>query len=135
MTGKRDLLITLKRDQQLIQTVGKKAIGDFLLKLQVFKSLGDIEAAEQLFNAYSRVSDDLEYPYLKYRDIVLERKKPRKMFVQSSTRLVNEKVVLTSYPATHEGFIESFADHFDDSNVNIDDILLDLYRKDYKHFV
>lgn len=31
--GKADILITLKRE--LIATVGKKAIGDFLVKLQV----------------------------------------------------------------------------------------------------
>lgn len=83
--GKPDLLLNF--DRALVKTVGKEAIGKFLTKLQVLKSTGDIEAAKELFNGYSQVSDDLEYPYLKFRDVVMARKKARKMFVQSSTSL------------------------------------------------
>jgi dipeptidyl-peptidase-3 len=127
-------LISLKNDQKLIKTVGKKAIGDFLLKLQVFKSMGDIESAQKLFDKYSEVSDSLEYPYLKYRDIVIARKKPRKLFVESSTNLVNGKLELKSYEATHEGLIQSFNDHFN-QEPDIDQIIVDLWKKDVNHFV
>ena len=128
-------MISFTNDQKLIQTKGKEAIGQFLLKLQVFKSLGDIESAQNMFDKYSEVSDHLEYPYLKFRDIVIQRKKPRKLFIQSSTKLSEGQVVLNSYPSTHEGLIESFKDHFEDEEEDIDEIIVDLYRKDCKHFV
>jgi dipeptidyl-peptidase-3 len=132
--GKPDLLIRLSSDPQLIHSVGRKAIGDFLLKLQVYKSLGDIESAQRMYDAYSEVSDRLEHPFLKYRDIVLQRKKPRRLFIESATELVDGKVVLKSFAATHEGLIESFGSHLKDKDVDIDDIVLELWRKDYKHF-
>ena len=88
-----------------------------------------------MFDKYSEVSDDLEYPYLKFRDIVIQRTKPRKLFTQSSTMLSKGQVVLNSHPSTHEGLIESFKDHFEDEEEDIDEIIVDLYRKDCKHFV
>ena len=128
-------MISFTNDQKLIQSKGKESIGAFLLKLQVFKSLADIESAQDMFYKYSEVSDALEHPYLKYREVVMERKKPRKLFVESSTKLSNRKVSLHSYPATHEGLIQSFSAHFEDVNEDIDEIIVDLYRKDSKHFV
>ena len=133
--GRPDLLISFTKDIELIKTVGKEAIGALLLKLQTYKSMADIESAQDMFDKYSEVSDDLEYPYMKYRNIVIDRKKPRKMFVQSSTQLSDGKVLLKSYPSTHEGLIQSFIDHFKDSEEDIDEIILDLYRKDSKHFI
>ena len=132
--AKPDLLITMNKDMNLLQTKGKEAIGALLLKLQVFKSLADIKSAQKLFDKYSEVSDHLEYPYLKYRDVVIDRKKPRKMFVQSSTELTpGGKVSLKTYPSTHEGLIQSFVDHF--KGEDIDHIIIDLWNKDCKHFI
>ena len=127
-------MISFTNDQKLIQTKGKEAIGQFLLKLQVFKSLGDIESAQNMFDKYSEVSDALEYPYLKFREIAMDRKKPRKLFIQSSTKISEGKVSLKSYPSTHEGLIESFNDHLEDVE-DIDKIIVDLYQKDCKHFL
>jgi hypothetical protein len=36
--------------------VGKETIGAFLLKLQVHKSLGDLEAGSAMYNSYSEVT-------------------------------------------------------------------------------
>ncbi|OTF75261.1 hypothetical protein BLA29_007234, partial [Euroglyphus maynei] len=85
--GKPDLLINFTKDYGLIETKGRKAIGDFLIKLQTYKSTGDNESAQKMFDYYSAVTDDLEYPYLRFRDIVVDRKKPRRLFVQSSTQI------------------------------------------------
>lgn len=127
--GKQDLLIRVKRD--LIRTEGKEAIKQFLLKLQIFKSTADIQSAQEMFDKYSEVSE----PFAKYRQIVLERKKPRKLFVQSSTQLTGDgkSVALKTYSATHEALIESFIDHLKEEEA-IDEILVDLWRKDSKHF-
>ena len=123
----------MARDHELIQTKGKKAIGDFLLKLQTYKSLGDSESAIKMFDHYSTVSDDLEYPYLKFRDISLARKKPRRLFVESATALVESTVQLKTFENTHEGVIQSFQEHFA-NETNIEAMLVELWKKDSVYF-
>ena len=127
--GKPDLLIRVNRD--VIRTEGKEAIKQFLLKLQVYKSTADIEAAKQMFYKYSEVTKQ----FLEYRQIVLDRKKPRKLFVQSSTHLSGDgkSAAIKTYSPTHESLIESFNDHLKDEE-GIDEALVDLWRKDCKHF-
>lgn len=68
-----------------IQKSGKQAAKNFLIKMQVFKSLADIDGASKMFNAYSEVAPGSEFA--RWRDIVIARKKPRTILVQSNTRL------------------------------------------------
>ena len=132
--SKPDLLITFSNDLNLINSIGKKAISDFLLKLQVYKSLGDIESAKKMFDHYSLVSDNLEYPYLQFRQIAIDRKKPRRLFVESSTKFdSNGQVELQSYESTHEGVIQSFLDHINVKDV--DNLIIDLWKKDANYFI
>ena len=64
-----------------LETIGKPAIGDFLQKLQIYKSIGDFEAASEMFDNLSKVNEQ----WLQWRDIVISRKQPRKMKVQANT--------------------------------------------------
>uniref|UniRef100_A0A0M3HQ99 Dipeptidyl peptidase 3 n=1 Tax=Ascaris lumbricoides TaxID=6252 RepID=A0A0M3HQ99_ASCLU len=88
--GKPDLLFKL--DPKKIDSVGKPAVGAFLRKLQVgvsssaYKSTGDSVGGSKFFNEVGAVKGK----NLKWREIVIARRQPRRLFVQSNT-VLNEK--------------------------------------------
>nr|XP_054759665.1 dipeptidyl peptidase 3-like [Lytechinus pictus] len=83
--GKPDVVIQIDRTK--IETVGKEAIGNFLRKLQVYKSTGDYTSGKAMFDGYSAVNDDSVDQFLSLRQTVLDRKQPRRMFVQCNTSI------------------------------------------------
>jgi len=132
--GKPDLLLTMDRSK--IQSVGKQAIGAFLQKLQVYKSTGDLAEASKMYMKYSAVDNsDKDHPWAEWRDIVVDRKQPRKMMVQANTVIRDEKLELLTYEASHEGMMDSWRERFSpEEHKQIDNILLDLYIKDRDQF-
>jgi len=126
-----DLLITL--DKEKIDTVGRKAISEFLLKLQVFKSTADINSARKMFGKYSAVDDEGIYKWATWRAIVMDKKQPRKIIVQPNTELVNGKeVILKNYDQSPEGMIQSWVDRF--KGKEIFQGLDYCWKKDKHHF-
>ncbi|KAJ3307349.1 hypothetical protein HDU76_004650 [Blyttiomyces sp. JEL0837] len=96
--------LTVRIDREKIIPVGLPAINEFLLKLQVYKSTADVKNGAKFYNEITAVPEE---PYVKYRDIVIRRKQPRKVFVQGNTRIERGTAVLYEYPLTSEGFIQS----------------------------
>ncbi|XP_021378701.1 dipeptidyl peptidase 3-like [Mizuhopecten yessoensis] len=128
--GSEDMV--LKLDRSKIPSVGKPAIGDFLRKLQVYKSTGDVEAGKALYEKYSEVHDREEPHFLTRRATVLARKQPRKMFVQHNTVVNGSTVDLKNYESTTAGLIQSFAERF--PSTDIDDIVQGLWEQEKPHF-
>lgn len=124
--------IHLKLDRSKILSVGKPAIGNFLRKLQVYKSTGDVEVGKAMYDSYSEVHDREDPHFLSLRSIVLARKQPRKMMVQHNTTVDGSTVKLHNYDSTAEGLVQSFKDRFPSSEV--DDILKELWEKDQPYF-
>ncbi|XP_044727617.1 dipeptidyl peptidase 3 isoform X2 [Chrysoperla carnea] len=126
----KNLLLTIDRTK--LDTVGKKAIGDFLCKLQVYKSLGDFESASKMYNAYSEVPESGPYPWAQWREIIMAHKQPRKMMVQANTLVKGDEIILKNYESNFAGLIKSVVERF--PNAEIDTILEELWEKDQKYF-
>ena len=93
-------------DREKISTVGIPALKHFLMKLNVYKCLGDYENGSTMFSTYSVVDDKS----LAIRNLYLNERKPRHEFVQPTLRLVDEKVKYVQYEPTVECMIQSFVD-------------------------
>lgn len=103
-----DLKINLDRSK--ILTVGRKAVGDYLQKLHIYKSTADVETGTKFFNDMTSVEP--EFWGQKIRGEVLRNKQPRKVFVQANT-FVDEatgKVTIKHYDPSTEGMIQSWVD-------------------------
>ncbi|GFY48580.1 dipeptidyl peptidase 3 [Trichonephila inaurata madagascariensis] len=124
--GKPDLLLTVDRSK--IINVGKPAIGKFLGKLQLYRCTANIKSAKEMYDKCSLVISEDKHPFLDYREVVMDRKKPRRMFVQANTVLEDGAVKLRTYTSDTEGLVESWIDRFQDAN--IETILEELWEKD-----
>ncbi|XP_078035703.1 dipeptidyl peptidase 3 [Augochlora pura] len=125
--------LKLTIDRSKIQTVGKKAIGKFLTKLQVYKSTGDFAAAKEMYDKYSEVPETGPQPWARWRDIILAHKEPRKIFVQSNTFVKgSDGVQLKNYEPNFAGLIQSWMERFPSSETS--QTLIDLWEKDKQHF-
>lgn len=81
----------------------------FLLKMQVFKSTADVEAATEMFGNYSKVNDK----FLEIRKIVIDNKKPRRLELQGNVlKDFAGNISYKTYPETVEGIIQSYVDRF-----------------------
>ena len=92
-------------DRTKIHSVGIPALKNFLMKLNVYKSMADVDNATNMFEAYS----DVNLYHLDIRKIYMEKRKPRTEYIQPS---LTEELEYKSYPVTPEGMIQSFLDKY-----------------------
>lgn len=105
--GKDDMKFSV--DRARLRTHGFKAISDFLHKLHVYKSMGDYEEAKKFFDHYSTVDETM----LKVREIVIARKRPRRIELQPNLLLGDDgKPQYKGYAESHEGIIQSNIERF-----------------------
>ncbi|CAP31663.2 Protein CBG12727 [Caenorhabditis briggsae] len=118
--GKADL--HFKLDRNLIDSVGRPAVVEFLRKLQAYKSTGDFEGGKKLFESYGAVGET----ELHWRDVCIARRKPRRLFVQPNTVILKledfsnifiPEVSLVTYPSDASGVIKSFVERYDSAAI------------------
>ncbi|SCU87324.1 LADA_0E03334g1_1 [Lachancea dasiensis] len=98
--------LQIKLDQSKIETVGHAAMKDYLTSLHVYKSTGDVDRGSKYFLERSNVDSELA----KFRQIVLEKKLPRRQFIQANTVLEDGEVTLREYDSTPKGMLKSFVE-------------------------
>jgi len=101
---KADLELAMNRDK--LKSIGLPAVADLLKRLNIYKAVADAEGGIAMFKELTSLDDK----WLDWRDIVLERKQPRPLFVQAHTALDAEtgRVKVTEFEASHAGMVESF---------------------------
>jgi len=109
--GLPDLLITLDRSK--ILTSGRAAMGDFLRKLQVYRSMGDAAAGRKLFEHYAAVPADGPHPFARWHEIVVRKRRPRMVLTMPNTRPEAEASArLATYPAGLAGNVQSWVERW-----------------------
>ena len=96
-------------NKENLMTEGKQLIKEFLIILQTYKSSGAVERAKAFYDHYSKV----EGIFLQIRDIVIEKKKPRRVELNNNLVRYNASTVEpVTYPECFEGIIASYADRY-----------------------
>ena len=116
---------TLTIDRSKIISEGRRAVGEFLNGLQIYKATADYTRGEAFFNQYTNVDET----FLLYRSIVLQKKKPRAIFMQPELQLQEGKVVSHPSDISISGVIESTVRILGDE-ISESDFLSCVYRNE-----
>jgi len=127
--GNPDLLMTLDRTK--ISSVGMPAMGKFLEKLQVYKSIGDYESGKKMFDSYSQFDET----WIRWRDIIIAKQKPKRAVVQANSFIEDDKAMLKEYPTTVNGMFDSWRERWSQEEAREIDVILDiLVERNSEHF-
>jgi dipeptidyl-peptidase-3 len=102
---------TIHLNRALIRSVGVPAVAALLQRIQVYRSTADVAAATAMYIGDRTRVDGV---FVELRRLVMDKKKPRSVFVQANTTLGADgrTVTLKQYAPTPEGMIASFVDRF-----------------------
>lgn len=96
--------LTVLVDRSKIVSHGKRALGEMLLRLHMYRCTADVQACRQYYEDLSRVDDER----LRWRDTVLTNKPPPLLHVQANTFAEGGSIALKEYDPTYLGIIESW---------------------------
>lgn len=118
-------------DTEQILTTGKNAMGNFLLKMNVFKATADFKRASEMYEKYSEVNDF----FLNLRDIVIANKKPVRVELQGYVVKDYENnnangLKYLRFKDNFEGVIEAFTKKFP----KVDNAMIDLWNEQQTYF-
>jgi dipeptidyl-peptidase III len=98
--------LKLHLDRTKILSHGKPAVSTFLQKLHIYRSTADAKNGTELMESMTEVDDY----FVKVREVVWQKRQPRRLFVQPNTKIVDEEVVLVDYEESCAGVIQSWAE-------------------------
>lgn len=99
--------LIVRVDRNRTTTDGRRAFGQMLLQLHMYRCTADVERCREYYEDLSTVDGQ----YLEWRRIVLAKKTPKWNFVQANTFLNgDDDVFLQEYPPTPGGIIQSWAE-------------------------
>ncbi|KAI0167004.1 dipeptidyl peptidase III [Hypoxylon sp. FL1284] len=98
--------IIVNVDRSKIISHGKKALGEMLLRLHMYRCTADVQACREYYEDLSYVDAEC----LEWRQIVIDNKPPPLLNVQANTFIDGEAVTLREYEPTVEGIIQSWAE-------------------------
>lgn len=104
---KNKITVTIGKSKLLSE--GKKSLRELLLKIHIYRCTADVEAARTYFGNLTEVN----YYWLKIRQIVATHKARKEVFVQANTYENNGDVHIKEYEMSAEGCIESWTDRCD----------------------
>lgn len=120
-TDKNDGRITdlcVRIDRSKILNQGRKSMDGYLQELHISKAIADVDGARKLFVGLTDLVQwaGSEERLKMFREEVLRKKVPRKIFVQMGTELVSDgkDVKIREYESTPAGMIQSFVDREND---------------------
>ncbi|KAI8633195.1 peptidase family M49-domain-containing protein [Xylariaceae sp. FL1651] len=96
--------LTVFVDRSKVVSHGKKALGEMLLRLHIYRCTADVQACREYYEDLSHVDDER----LRWRETVLANKPPPLLNVQANTFVDGGSIVLKEYEPTYEGIIESW---------------------------
>ncbi|KAI1802972.1 dipeptidyl peptidase III [Daldinia bambusicola] len=91
-------------DRSKIVSHGKKALGEMLLRLHVYRCTANVEGCRKYYEELSHVDEKC----LKWRETVIKNKPPPLLNVQANTFIEEGMVVLREYEPTIKGIIQSW---------------------------
>lgn len=124
--GEEDYLI-VHLDRKQIKTTGKKAIGDLIRELQIFRATADVEGATKFFEPYFKITKEDEKTkeqkgflsleqFYKYREIAIKHKTPRRLeLFYDLEKKENGSIEMRKFEKSFKGVIESHLFHHKDS--------------------
>ncbi|OTB11462.1 hypothetical protein K445DRAFT_77692 [Daldinia sp. EC12] len=96
--------LRVRVDRSKIVSHGKKALGEMLLRLHVYRCTANVQECKKYYEELSHVDEEC----LEWRKTVIENKPPPLLNVQANTSIEEGIVVLREYEPTIRGIIQSW---------------------------